>query len=378
MTTTNNEPESNNPAPDTIAGQGQPAVQTGDAAGAETPGSDYDVNMHYPFGAQVAEQPIELVAEAKKADKEKLVLYAASAVVVVVVIAAVLATGVMGHFGGGDLFKPKPAINDLGAAPFAASGLIGHLITRSSDGKLQYKLRMEPDSVQQIAWFSTTIDKLQQPISFDFVLKDSSGFTLCGKKVWLTGVDQPPADSGPSPAAPAANSQGQAAPATSPAAAPAPAGAAQPGDTFQSELNSEGQVTALNAQGDLPCTMDAYKKIDYWDFSTDFPAVGTQMPLREQTSHVMAAAPVPGRMPRTANGFYVEGDDIIRSFDSGRAVIETIMNKHFFVDARKAKPAELAAWAVSGAQIRYRCDQNGSCTITRDGFGKVVHARLFR
>ena len=50
---------------------------------------------------------------------------------------------------------------------------------------------------------------------------------------------------------------------------------------FQNLAGSDGMINAISAQGDLPCSADAYKRANYWDFSTNFPTIEEQEALRD-------------------------------------------------------------------------------------------------
>jgi hypothetical protein len=331
-------------------------------------------NLQYPYGLKIEEKPPEAVVEPPKLIGKKTILYASIAAIAGLLIAVLLATGILiipGIPSAASMFKPPSPVNDLGAAPFSAAGLVGHLVLQS-EGKLQYKLHIEPSSVQQQEGFSATVSAQPQPLEVNFVLKDSSGFALCGKQVLLPyGDTQPPA---PSQAKPGSKAAIEAAAAEDARARELDREKGK--DLFQNDEDSEGRIIALNAQGDLACTPDAYKKIDYWDFTTNFPPVATQVEILAhpgRSGHAAHSSSEPGK---PAPGFYIEGDDIIRSYDADRGLIQTTSGKAYFVDSKKGKQPDLTGWAVSSAPIHYRCDSNGVCTLTRTGSGITVHAHL--
>ncbi len=331
-------------------------------------------HLQYPYGLKIEDRPPEPVVEPPKPISKNTILYASIAAVAGILIAVLLATGTLNIPGipnAASMFKPPSPVNDLGTAPFSAAGLIGHLVLRS-EGKLQYKLHIEPSSVQQQEGFSAAVTAQPQPLEVNFVLKDASGFALCGKQVLLPyGDTQAPAASQAKPGSKAATE----------AAAVEEARARELDrekgkDIFQNDEDSEGRIIALNAQGDLACTSDAYKKIDYWDFTTNFPPVATQVQILEHPGRAGHSAHSTSEPGRPAPGFYIEGDDIIRSYDADRGLIQTTAGKAYFVDSKKGKQPDLTGWAVSSAPIHYRCDSNGFCTLTRTGSGVTVHAHL--
>jgi hypothetical protein len=359
--TANDAPETNPPAP---------PVEEIDFSAAPP-----EEHLQYPYGLKVEDRPPEPVVEPPKPINKNLILYGSIAAIAGIFLAILWATGILNIPGVASLAsmtRPPSTVNDLGAAPFSAAGLVGHLVLQPGD-KLQYKLRIDPSSVQQLDGFSATVGAQPQPLEVNFVLKDASGFALCGKQVLLPyGDEQPPPPSQAKPGSKAAQQE----------AAAAEARALEQDrekghDLFENEENSEGQITAINAQGVLDCSADAYKKIDYWDFTTNFPPVATQLEILShpgRSAHLLHSS---GSEPsKPAPGFYIEGDDIIRGYDLNRGLVQTTSSKTYLIDSKKGKLPDLTGWAVSGAPIHYRCDSNGYCTLSRSGSGISVHAHL--
>lgn len=333
-------------------------------------------NLQYPFGLKIEEKPPEVVVEPPKPEKKKIILYAAGAAVAGVLLVMIFASGNFNLFGIENLFKTASPVNDMGATPYSAAGLIGHLVVQS-DGKLEYKLRIEPASVQQQAGFAASIATPPEPVSVDWVLKDAAGFSLCGKHVVLPYNPQLTVDN----AAPRPRSKTSGAPNENDAidAAKAQEADRQKGqDLFQNEVGQDGQIAAITAQGELACSADAYKKADYWDFSTNFPLVAAQQEIVVHPPHLGKPTHILSAPARPAPGFYVEGDDVVRSVDASRGVIQLSTGKTFFIDSKKGKQADLSGWAGVGAQIHYKCDSNAACTLIRSGTGAVIHAHLSR
>jgi hypothetical protein len=279
------------------------------------------------------------------------------------------------------LFQSRPKQNlqsdDLGPGIANGPGLKGHLVTKW-EGKAKYQLRLEPIYARQIEGFTRVVANPPQPYSINIRLLDATGFALCGKEI-LFPFDAAKA----APGAKKANLEGLV------------AGEVQREhgqDIFQSQTTDEGLIEAVNAQGDLPCSVKDYQRADYWDFTTNFPNLADQEALLNGKRIVPAPvtetnsqAPVPGqsqnrkaaahRKPysKPMGDFYIEGDERVSDYDPPSGTLEA--GRSFFID-RKTEQAIAADWATNSSLIHFSCDQHETCTLTHPGSTVVLHARL--
>lgn len=226
--------------------------------------------------------------------------------------------------------KSKSEPEDLGDGVFNAAGLRGHLVIRWQ-GNAQYQLQITPINPLESAGFAFVAGNSPQPVSFNIRLLDSSGFALCGKEILL------PFD--PAKAVPAAASDAQAPVGRGRAdrvarelAARQAALQAQQAlekerergkDMFQNRIGADGQIDALSVQGVLPCSADQYKRVDYWDFSTNFPTLDEQQALLHHQAGMAAQTAAATRLSarhraaaRNQSAFYMEGDERVTGFDN--------------------------------------------------------------
>ena len=151
-------------------------------------------------------------------------------------------------------------------------------------------------------------------------------------------------------------------------------------DLFQNQTNSDGQVTAVNAQGTLPCSPDQYRHADYWDFNTNFPTLAEQAALVDPKSALHAKEfdppghPEKRTLTKWGDGFVIQGDDRVTGYDSVHGLLWA-EEKTFAIDKRFGQ-ATAAAWASEYTLIHYRCDQHANCALTAAGQVAVLHARL--
>ena len=273
--------------------------------------------------------------------------------------------------------RPKPNLqsDDLGPGIANGPGLKGHLVTKW-EGKAKYQLRLEPIYLRQIEGFTRVVANPPQPLSINIRLLDATGFALCGKEI-LFPFDPAKA----APGAKGANLEGQAA---------AEVQREHGQDIFQSQTTDEGLIEAVNAQGDLPCSVKDYQRADYWDFTTNFPNLAdqeallngqkigaappaeanTQSPAQRQ-SRKAAAHRKPYSKPM--GDFYIEGDERVSDYDPPSGTLEA--GRSFFID-RKTEQAIAADWATNSSLIHFSCDQHEACTLTHPGSSAVIHARL--
>ena len=297
------------------------------------------------------------------------------------------------------LLRPKdntPAPGDLGPGIVAADGLRGHLDTRwegnASTGRLVYQLRIEPMEDRWQAGFSHAILNSPMPMSLNVRLLDSTGFALCGKEIDFhfdpqsegVQITVPPVGQNDKKMSAAERAAAMTAARQSEIARmQAEEVARERGkDVFQNQITNDGQVSAANVQGTLPCSPDQYRRVDYWDFNTNFPTLEQQAFLLDPKAALLAKKELeppahPGkrtlsRLPQ--EGFVIQGDDRVTGYDSasGNLMAE---GKTFHIDKRYGQAAALA-WASEYSLIHYRCDQQGNCALSAAGEAAILHARL--
>jgi hypothetical protein len=288
-----------------------------------------------------------------------------------------------------------PLPGDLGPGIMAASGLRGHLDTRwegdAKSGRVAYQLRIEPMEDRWQAGFSRVTLNPPMPMALNIRLLDSAGFALCGKEIDFR-FDPQTAGIPITVVMPAAadmkrislaqrNAAIEAARETAINQARAEEAAREQGkDIFQNQTTPDGLVSAANVQGTLPCSPDQYRRVDYWDFNTNFPTLEEQAALVDPKAALAAArldsAHPRGRtLPRTPQqGFVMQGDDRVTAYDSAQGVLSA-ESRSFRVDRRYGQ-ATASAWANDYSLIHYRCDQQANCALTAAGQAAVLHARL--
>jgi hypothetical protein len=298
--------------------------------------------------------------------------------------------------------KPKqeatsqPA-GDLGPGVVAASGLRGHLITqwegKAKDGKLQYQLRIEAMMPSMESGFALVVARPPAPLYVNIRVLDPNGFALCGKDILFhfdpTKSTPPPPDvphtgSKKVPTAQLAAERAAARDAQIQRLQAAEADRERGKDMFQNLAGSDGMINAISAQGDLPCTADAYKRANYWDFSTNFPTVEEQEALRDPKMSKAQHEDDPQEQARAArrkaqrkptSAFYIQGDERVVGYDARKALLEAEAGKRFVID-KTLDRGTASRWASNFALIHYRCDQHASCALTSAGGQSAVHARL--
>jgi hypothetical protein len=229
------------------------------------------------------------------------------------------------------------------------------------------------------------------PMSVNIRLLDSTGFALCGKEIDFpfnpqsggTPIAIPAVDNGKKLSAAERSAAMQAARQSQIAQMQTQEAAREHGkDIFQNQTTSEGQVSAVNVQGTLPCSPDQYRRVDYWDFNTNFPTLEEQAALLDPRAAALAkrqleAEAHPGghklsKLPQ--QGFVMQGDDRVTGYDSAHGLLQA-ENRTFQVDRRSGQ-ATANAWANNYSLIHYRCDQHANCALTAAGEAAVLHARL--
>jgi hypothetical protein len=297
-----------------------------------------------------------------------------------------------------------PLPGDLGQGIVADAGLRGHLVTQwdgnAKSGRVQYQLRIEPIGPVQAPGFAHVAADPQAPLSINLRVLDQSGFALCGKEV-LFRFDP---KSVPVPTPASVKTQGgkkisaKEAAAAAQAAAQAALAQAQAQeadrergkDLFQNQAGEDGVVSAVNAQGTLPCSPDQYKRAYYWDFTTNFPAVAEQeamlnpkkepKPKRESPAQRRVASfrdvgPSKSASKRALSAYYLQGDDRVNYFDPAHGVLEGSGGKSFTIASTPDRTI-VANWAHNYSLIHYKCDQHATCSLTSAGGTSVVYARI--
>jgi hypothetical protein len=251
---------------------------------------------------------------------------------------------------------------------------------------------MEPDDPGRQAAFAAAVANSPHPLSVEIHLQDPEGFVLCSKEILLkydagSAIEIAP----PSPETPnsktdaAADASPQPAQGTVPAQADDPEAAREKGkDLFKNQSGSDGQITAIGAQGSIPCTARAYAKATSWSFSPSFPTIAEQDRLLERQQALAngghLSTDAAGRKkavvkaPQKLLAFSIEGDDAIVDFDASRGIIETSSGKVFFID-RAGGTASDPRWQDYPVEIHYRCDRGSECTLMHAGAG-ALHVRL--
>jgi hypothetical protein len=282
---------------------------------------------------------------------------------------------------------------DLGPVTSSGAGLRGHLYTRW-DKKLEYRLSFGPSAPEQQAGFALAVAHSPRPVSISIHLQDAQGFVLCSKEVVLkyAGGDAPASDA-PNPDAAGGKANAANLPGVEPTHGMQDLLAAQEAerelgkDVFKNEIGPDGQITGINAQGEMPCTEKIYANASSWSFTTNFPSLAEQEELGKHqevaqaneerpsakagSRRKAAAVPAPVLLP-----FSIEGDDAIVEFDLSSGVIETRDNKTFLVGKAIAISLD-SRWLEFPVSIHYRCDQTSTCTLTHAGAG-ALRARLKR
>lgn len=281
--------------------------------------------------------------------------------------------------------KPKLDYDDLGAGISNATGLKGHLISRWQ-GKAQYQLEFGPIDPRENPGFALVAGNPPQPLSVNIRILDSSGFALCGKEILLPFH---PGGTGPlAPASPLA-SGGKVSKALEERQANLELMQVQEQDrergkdVFQGKLGSDGQISEISAQGELPCSAEQYKHFDYWDFSTNFPTVDEQDQLLKHVhgagvqtaSEARKVAARIAAAKKAQSAFYIEGDDTVSAYEASSGALETSENRTFYI-GRKNEQAIAAAWAGGFAHFHYKCDQHATCALQRAGTSTVITGRI--
>lgn len=283
---------------------------------------------------------------------------------------------------------------DLGSVTSSAAGLSGHLFIQW-DKKLVYRLAIKPSDPDYQSGFALAVGSSPRPLSVELRLQNSEGFVLCSKNVLLKHNAQNVAALAEPDGSSAANANAanplsaQLAQGTDPARLQAEETEREQGhDVFQNQIGPDGQIAALNAEGDLSCSGAAYEKATNWSFVPDFPSLAEQSELLKRQKEIEASAGRPSSAELAARkraaakvaakllAFWIEGDDSIEDFDTVHGVIQTRGRKTFYIAGATAASAD-SRWQDYPVNIHFRCDRSSSCELMHTGLG-ALRARMSR
>jgi hypothetical protein len=328
------------------------------------------------------------VARIRKFAESPTRVYAASGVALGILLGVVIAAV--------SVYSSNPEGRyDMDSASSSAAGLTGHLFIQW-DKKLKYRLAIKPSDAERQAGFALAVASSPRPLSIVLNVQDAEGFVLCSREIVLEFDPRNAAnlatfapDSAVENAAAGNASNSQTAQGNDLAGLAAQEAAREKGgDIFQNQIGPDGQIEAINAQGEIGCSMKAYEKATRWSFAPNFPSVAEQdewlkRALDVQAGAVSPPAPAPAPAPRKRIvvkvppkllAFSVEGDDAIVDFDAFNGIVETRGRKVFLVGKVIAAVAD-SGWQDYPVSVHYRCDSNAACTLTHTGIG-TLRARL--
>ncbi|MGD0681395.1 MAG: hypothetical protein ABR990_05020 [Terracidiphilus sp.] len=264
---------------------------------------------------------------------------------------------------------------DLGPVTSSATGLKGHLYI-NWEKTLRYRVTFETSDPDQQAGFALAVANTPHPLSIEIQLQNTQGFVLCSREILLKYDARSTAI--------AANLPNKPPPASDIAPLEAQEKKREQGkDIFQKQISPKGQVVALNAQGEIPCSAKAYENTVQWSFTSNFPSLAEQDEGLERQQEMRARAAQRDAARKAANKaaekllpFSTEGDDAIVEFDVSRGVIVTSGRKTFFLD-KTSMGSTSPVWQDYPVSIHFRCDQSTNCTLMHAGAG-ALRARLKR
>ncbi|HEY1210561.1 MAG TPA: hypothetical protein VGE85_14430 [Terracidiphilus sp.] len=264
---------------------------------------------------------------------------------------------------------------DLGPVIADGTGLKGHLYI-NWEKTLHYRLTLETIYPEQQAGFALEVANPPYPLFIEIHLQDDQGLFLCSREIVLKYDALSTAATANHPNEPPAaidiaqlNAQEQE--------------REQGKDIFQNQLAPGGQVVALNAQGEIPCSAKSYEKTTQWNFSTNFPSLAEQdeglerlQEMRANAGQRSAAHKKAVKAAEKLLPFSIEGDDMIVEFDVNRGVIVTNGRNTFFFDKTSMGSAN-PVWQEYPVSIHFHCDRNSDCTLMHAGAG-ALHVKLRR
>jgi hypothetical protein len=307
----------------------------------------------YAFRETIAPQPAEPVRKQKQSFSfpvaKLFMLFAVVAGIVFLIIAVPT------------LIHPKPPdpYIDLGSQRFDPAGLSGRLIARwQASGS--YQLFLDPIDQTQVASFAAVAQDPPRQLSVTIRFRNAAGLVACQKQILF-----PP---------PVPHTKGaKPAPATGPQQSPT-------GDTIDNTTGQDGQISEIDLTGPLPCSAKAYATFAAWDFSTDFPTLAEQQEWQRHEGALNAKSHAGNGEPSPQTEHLpipIEGDDVIVGDNPSRGTVDTSGGLVFYLGAAGLRNRS-AEWQVFPASIHFRCDKNGSCTLTRTNSRASIQARLLR
>ena len=291
----------------------------------------------------------------------------------------------------------EPLPGDLGPGVVAQAGLRGHLLTQwagnAKTGSLQYQLRLEPIGPVQAPGFQKVTANPLAPYSINIRVLDQAGFAMCGKEILFrfdprnAPVTLPP-NPHPGKKAEAIAAAEAARKAQLDSMTAAESARERGKDIFENQADADGDITAVNAKGTLPCSPDQYKRAYYWDFSTNFPTVEEQFALVDPKAAAAAKREKEsggnsdsrdsrrrGAARKPQSAYYIQGDDRVTGFDPLDGILEATSGKNFTIP-NKPEQTIAANWAHNYSLIHYKCDQHANCALTSAGGVSVVYGRI--
>jgi hypothetical protein len=273
---------------------------------------------------------------------------------------------------------------DLGLFTSSAAGLKGHLWIEW-DKKVTYRLTIEPSDPDYKAGFAHAVARSPRPLSIQVHLEDFQGFALCSREIVLKyDARNAEALAASTPDSQALETDAINLPADRPGQTvdfaqldAQEAARERDHEVFQNQIGPDGQITGLNAHGEIPCSKSAYEKAVNWSFAPNFPSLAEQdqwlkrqRELQDAAAHPSAHAPAARKKKTTVQllPFTIEGDDSIVEFDVAQGVIATRGRKTFFIDKAAGAAAD-SAWQDFPVSIHYRCDQSSNCSLMHSGLG---------
>jgi hypothetical protein len=241
---------------------------------------------------------------------------------------------------------------------------------------LHYRVTFETSDPDQQAGFAFAIANPSHPISIEIQLQNAQGFVLCSREIFLKYDARSAAiAANPPNKTPAAGDLAQ--------LEVQERKREQGKDIFQNQISPMGQIVALSAQGDIPCSAKAYESTSQWSFTSNFPSLADQDEILKRQQEIRARAAQRDAANRAAAKaaerllpFSTEGDDAIIEFDVSRGVIVTSGRKTYFLDKTSMGNAS-PVWQDYPVSIHFRCDQSTNCTLMHAGAG-ALRAKLKR
>lgn len=267
------------------------------------------------------------------------------------------AIGMIAYF---TLHQDEPqAYIDLGTKGIDASGLEGRAVVKWA-GHALYEIHLDPIAPRQLDGFSAVAQNPPRPLSVDIKLKNASGAVVCQKEILF------PYDPGGDPSHKLLQQT------------------TSDGDTIQNVAAADGRVAEIVVSGNLPCPAKLYRKVDSWEFASNFPLLADQADWlrhqqdivadeRRRSAEAKARALIPKGRQLSAP---IEGDDVIVSDNPSKGSVETRAGRVFYIgrDGLLGR----AGWQIFPASIHFRCDTKGSCVLTRTDASLPLEARLVR